>query len=479
MSLDPPTYLASLQSNIRQRPIPWDGAVRAGHLTEEQYAKIRAVDKLKKPEQRKEIVEGDLDAYRLLFVGGPGKPSVLETASKQANVIQYILVLLADLFQAAPSLAKTLVSHNDPYRHFLPLLHSNTTEDPIPLLTSHALSNLMALGRDESQSTRQALPVLLTYLSGLAKSPDAGLQDIAVQEYSALLFGHAARDQFWKQRSETVTPLITILQTAAGIENGSSSSANLWSGNATARTTGFEGFLGGGVGLQLLYHVLLVIWQMSFEAEEIGDDLNDEYDIVLLYTHLLRLSPKEKTTRLIVSTLYNLLEKNQRTLLPTAVLARLPALLDNLASRHLTDSDLLEDLESIKELLAEYTRTKTTFDEYVVEVQSGHLRWSPPHRSQVFWAENARKILEFENGEIPRKLAEIMQKPWDNDKQVLAIACNDIGCLVKEVPEKRYQLEKVGLKRRVMELMVSDDENVRWESLQALGGWLKYSFQQK
>lgn len=165
--------------------------------------------------------------------------------------------------------------------------------------------------------------------------------------------------------------------------------------------------------------------------------------------------------------------------MPTAVLARLPSMLSNLGSRHLADPDLLEDLESIKGLLEEYTNNMTTFDEYVAEVQSGHLRWSPPHRSQVFWAENARKILEFQNGDIPKKLAEIMQKPWDNDKQVLAIACNDIGCLVKEVPERRHQLERVGLKRRVMELMQSDDENVRWESLRALGGWLKYSFEQK
>lgn len=204
---------------------------------------------------------------------------------------------------------------------------------------------------------------------------------------------------------------------------------------------------------------------------------SSEYEIVLLYTHLLRLSPKEKTSRLILSTLYNLLEKNQRTLLPTATLVRLPALLENLNSRHLTDTDLLEDLQSLKEMLEEYTKTKTTFDEYVAEVASGHLRWSPPHRSTVFWAENARKILDYQNGEIPRQLAEIMVKPWDNDKQVLAIACNDIGCLVKEVPEKRYQLEKAGLKTRVMELMQSDDENVRWESLRALGGWLKYSFE--
>lgn len=97
MSLDPPTYLASLQSNIRQRPIPWDGAVRAGTLSEEQYAKIRAVDKVKKPEQSKEVVERDLDGYRQLFVGGSGKPSVVESTAKQTNVIQYVLVLLSDL----------------------------------------------------------------------------------------------------------------------------------------------------------------------------------------------------------------------------------------------------------------------------------------------------------------------------------------------------------------------------------------------
>ncbi len=105
MSLDPPTYLASLQSNIRQRPIPWEGAVRAGTLTEDQHAKIRAVDKAKKPEQRKEIVEADLDGYRLLFVGGQGQPSVLETAAKQANVIQYILVLLADVLDGTFTLS--------------------------------------------------------------------------------------------------------------------------------------------------------------------------------------------------------------------------------------------------------------------------------------------------------------------------------------------------------------------------------------
>lgn len=204
-----------------------------------------------------------------------------------------------------------------------------------------------------------------------------------------------------------------------------------------------------------------------------------EYEVIPLFSQLLRLSPKEKTTRLLISTLYNLLSTNQKTLLPAAALARLPALLQNVSGRHLSDEDLLEDLKALTQMLDDYTKTQTTFDEYAAEIMSGHLRWSPPHKSTTFWAENARRILDHEKGELPKKLAEILSKSWDSDKQVLAIACNDVGCLVKEVPEKRGQLEKLGLKTRVMELMTEPNEAVRWESLKAVGEWLRYSFETK
>lgn len=193
----------------------------------------------------------------------------------------------------------------------------------------------------------------------------------------------------------------------------------------------------------------------------------------------MKVSPKEKTTRLLLSTLLNLLTAKRSILLPTAVLARLPSLLSSLKSHHLTDEDALEDLQSLNDLLEEYTKTQTTFDEYAAEIQSGHLRWSPPHRNPDFWRENARRILEDNKGELPRKLADILSKSWETDKQVLAIGCNDVACLVKEVPEKRQQLEKLGLKARVMELMQEADESVRWESLRAVGEWLRYSFESK
>jgi len=197
---------------------------------------------------------------------------------------------------------------------------------------------------------------------------------------------------------------------------------------------------------------------------------------VILYVQLLRISPKEKCTRLLLSTLNNLLSSNRSTLLPSAVLARLPEILRSLKTRHLTDPDLLEDLQSLQEMLESYTLTQTTFDEYAAELQSGHLRWSPPHKNPTFWRENARRILEDNKGELPRQLAEILAKDWGNDKQVLAIGCNDVACLVKEVPEKRTMLEKLGLKGRVMELMASEEESVRWEALRAVGEWLRYNF---
>src|SRR5271154_1830199 len=98
--------------------------------------------------------------------------------------------------------------------------------------------------------------------------------------------------------------------------------------------------------------------------------MDREYDIIHLYTQLLRLSPKEKTTRLLISSLYNLLSANKQTLLPTAGFARLPALLENIKARHLTDQDLLDDLQNLSEMLEEYTKTQTTFDEYAAEVNS-------------------------------------------------------------------------------------------------------------
>ncbi|CAG7967245.1 unnamed protein product [Penicillium salamii] len=473
MSLEPPTYLGSLQNNIRARPIPWEGAVRAGNITDDHLKKIKAVDKVRK-DQRRQTIEADLAGYTDLLAGGAQGKSVLDLASRRTDIVQYILVLASDLIQDVPSLANSLISHPEPYKPFLPFLqHSTNAEDPIPLLTSTFLTalvshSLVATSKPAARDN-EALPQLYAYLSTLAKNQDSGLQDIGVQGFSELLRTSKSRQIFWAQRKETLDPLIETLRTAAGSKDNASTLGN--------STRGAEPGLAGGISLQLLYRVLLVLWQLAFEGALVGDELQENYEIIQLYSQLLRLSPKEKTTRLLLATLYSLCSTNRTSLLPIAVFVRLPALLANLGGRHLTDPDLLEDLNALSTMLEEYTKTQTTFDEYSAEVQSGQLRWSPPHKNPTFWKENARRIVEESNAALPKKLVEILSKSWDNDKQVLAIACNDVRNLVKEVPERRGQLERLGLKARVMELMADKDEAVRWESLHAVGEWLRYSFE--
>lgn len=78
-----------------------------------------------------------------------------------------------------------------------------------------------------------------------------------------------SKELFWAQKAETVSPLFDILRKAAGAAKDNDST--LWSGATSIRSADTR--FGGGVGLQLMYHVLLVLWQLSFEGKMVGEGL--------------------------------------------------------------------------------------------------------------------------------------------------------------------------------------------------------------
>jgi hypothetical protein len=95
MSLEAPSYVVSLQNNIRSRPIPWEGAVRAKTITEADHKKIKAVDKVRK-EQRKQVLDTETGSYIELFLGAKGGQSIFQSAAKRQDMVVYLLVLLDD-----------------------------------------------------------------------------------------------------------------------------------------------------------------------------------------------------------------------------------------------------------------------------------------------------------------------------------------------------------------------------------------------
>jgi hypothetical protein len=96
MSTEAQSFLASIQNNIRGRPISWEGAVRAKTITDADLKKIKSIDKVRK-EQRKQTIEGDVDSFVTLLLGGNGAQSIFEAAAKRQDIIHYMLVLLGDM----------------------------------------------------------------------------------------------------------------------------------------------------------------------------------------------------------------------------------------------------------------------------------------------------------------------------------------------------------------------------------------------
>ena len=113
------------------------------------------------------------------------------------------------------------------------------------------------------------LSKLFDYLSSLVKNQNDGLQDIGVQHLSTLLRTKRSKELFWQQKKDAVDPLFDVLRKAVGAMKDSDST--LWSGATSIRSADTR--FGGGVGLQLMYHILLVIWQLSFEGKMVGEGL--------------------------------------------------------------------------------------------------------------------------------------------------------------------------------------------------------------
>jgi len=190
--------------------------------------------------------------------------------------------------------AETLLEHPEPYRPFLPLLsHSSNPEEPIPLLTSAVLSSLIGAAQTKhpklSPQTTKAVQEICKYLSKLSQSQDSGLQDIAVLEYSSVLRSTGSRQLFWKSRKETLGPLMEVLRTAAGASKDTDST--LWSGGTSIRSA-TDSVVASGVGLQLLYHVLLVVWQLSYESAAIGQELEEYVHIDSIFLDGLLIWPQ-------------------------------------------------------------------------------------------------------------------------------------------------------------------------------------------
>merc|ERR1712061_451701 len=210
------------------------------------------------------------------------------------------------------------------------------------------------------------------------------------------------------------------------------------------------------------------LWVMTFNTV-IAEKLN-KYGVIPILADILADVQKEKVSRIILAVFRNLIEKpldrevvkeNCISMVQCKVLKQL----EFLEQRKFDDEDIAADIEFLKEKMEESLQDLSSFDEYVTEVHSGRLEWSPVHRSEKFWRENADKMNE-KNYELLKMLIHLLETSKDN--LVLSVACFDLGEYVRHYGRGKHVLEQLGGKTLVMSLLTHADPNVRYEALLAV-----------
>merc|ERR1740122_140505 len=139
--------------------------------------------------------------------------------------------------------------------------------------------------------------------------------------------------------------------------------------------------------------------------------------------------------------------------------------LEFLEQRKFDDEDIQSDIEFLKQKMELALQDLSSYDEYITEVKSGRLEWSPVHRSEKFWRENAHHLND-KNYELLKILITLLET--SKDPLVLSVACFDLGEYVRHYQRGKHVLEQLGGKTMVMTLLGHADPNVRYEALLAV-----------
>ncbi|KAG2458242.1 V-type proton ATPase subunit H [Polypterus senegalus] len=221
-------------------------------------------------------------------------------------------------------------------------------------------------------------------------------------------------------------------------------------------------------GFQLQYQMIFCIWLLAF-SPQMCENLR-RFNVVPALSDILQESAKEKVTRIILAAFRNLLEKSsERETRQEYALAMIQCKvlkqLENLDQQKYDDEDISDDIKFLLEKLGESVQDLSSFDEYSSELKSGRLEWSPVHKSEKFWRENAARLNE-KNYELLKILTRLLEV--SDDPQVLAVAAHDVGEYVRHYPRGKRVIEQLGGKQLVMNHMHHEDQQVRYNALLAV-----------
>lgn len=539
-------FLDDICQSIKQRPVYWERLIRSNVITEEDATRMKILEK-QSTNEKITVVLNDLDLYSttiLNLLSVSSRPDILkyllililELIQKIPN-IQFLTNLL--------NLNK--IDNNLPFDPFLKNLKNlstfNNDKDSIQLLSVYNLSliflqysTLINVGNNDTESkskhfsfNHDSLISLFDHLNSLVQSSNSNYRTIAIQCISELLSIKSYRAIYWSKNGYYIPSLILLLtpyskkkfssnspnnpQNVAATQSNASSTS-LTSTSPSPSPSAAASLLASSNpslssnstlifrnDLQIQYKTLLSLWLLSFNPSySVELALNNKNLLKTLIT-ISNDSIKEKIVRLSISILLNFINtdsninNNNKSLISkkkkiTKILLLndfLP-IITNLNQRKWSDEELVDDLNNLLEILNNSYQNLTTFDEYLIELDSMEFSWSPPHKNKEFWINyinnfklNDWKLFKRLIGLFNTTLLSLINYKDDNDKlrnfnKTLAVICNDISNIINLLPESMIILNKLGSKQKIMSLMNSSDINLRYEALKTTQVLVAHSF---
>lgn len=360
--------------------------------------------------------------------------NLLNQISKD-QTLQYILTLLDDVMQEDKRRVEILKDYaakrgESVFAHFLNLL--NRPSGFIMNMTARIVAKMACWAKD--LMTGNDLQLYLTWL----------------------------KDQLMDNKNEYVQSVARCLQMMLRIDDYRQAFVHL-NGISTLVSV-----LSGRVNFQIQYQLCFCLWVLTFNPK-IAEKLN-KFGVIPILADILTDAQKEKVSRIILAVFRNLIEKPEETQVIkenciSMVQCKVMKQLEFIEQRKFEDEDIQADIEFLKEKMEASLTDLSSYDEYVTEIHSGRLEWSPVHRSEKFWRENADKLNE-KNYELLKMLIHLLET--SQDPLILSVACFDLGEYVRHYQRGKHVLEQLRGKMLIMSLLSHEDPNVRYEALLAV-----------
>lgn len=220
---------------------------------------------------------------------------------------------------------------------------------------------------------------------------------------------------------------------------------------------------------QMQYQLIMAVWVVSFDKQD-AEHLQTSCNVTTVLLDTAKAAHKEKILRVCVATWRNLLSKCPNMVVPVMVGSKLVEFLESFRNAKVADDDMSADITFLLEELDRVYLSLNSFDEYSSEIKSGKLTWSPPHKSELFWKDNAGRLTE--NGsELLHYLKKYLQPSLP--PTIISIAANDIGMYILYHTSGQQNVESLSIKPKLMALLAHEDAEVRYHALSAMQSYMK------